>query len=170
VSLSDALTVRFQNVFKNYVATTLSIDVTSIIITGVTVTTRRMLSSGNGAGLRLLVSGVQLAYTILVSNTNEAITASKVASTNLDLTKDLTTNGYFGAYAVSSTLVPTPTANPTPAPTTFKSKTLPAGSIAAAVILTVLGALLIVGGTVFCFRMKQRKAAEAAESAVDDQI
>jgi hypothetical protein len=167
VSLSDAQTEKFQSVFKNYVATALNIQVTSIIVTEITVTTRRMLSSGNGAGLRLLVSGLQIAYTILVSNTNEAITASKVASTNLDLTRDLTTNGYFGAYAVSSTLVPAPTANPTPAPTTFKTKTLPAGSIAAAVILSILGAVLIVVGAVFCFRMKQRKD---EVSAGDDQI
>lgn len=142
----------------------MNIEKSSIIITGVTVTTRRMLSSGNGAGLRLLVSGVQLAYTILVSNSNEAITAAKVAGTNVDLTTSLIKNGYLGAYAVSSTLVPTPTASPTSAPI---SKTLPAGSIAAAVILSILGAVLIVGGAVFCFRMKQKKN---AESTADDRI
>lgn len=143
----------------------MNIDKTSIIITGVTATTRRMLSSGSGAGLRLLVSGVQIAYTIFVSNSNEAITAAKVAGTNLDLTASLTKNGYYGAYAVSSTLVPVPTATPTSAPIT--SKTLPAGSIAAAVILTIFGAVLIVGGAVFCFRMKQKKN---AESTGDDRI
>lgn len=157
------MTDKFQSVFKGYVAVTLSIDKTKISITSVTSTTRRVLSSGNGAGLRLLVSGVQLTYTILVSNSNEAITAAKVAGTNLDLTKSLIASGYTGAYAVSSTLLPAPTSSPTQAPT----KTLPAGSIAAAVILSVLGAVLIIGGAVFCFRRKQRKD---AESAADDRI
>lgn len=157
------MTEKFQTIFKGYIAVTLGIDKTHVTITGVTGTTRRVLSSKNGAGLRLLVSGVQLAYNILVSNSNEVITAAKVAGTNLDLTKSLVANGYSGAYAVSSTLLPAPTSSPTQAPT----KTLPAGSIAAATIFSVLGALLIIGGAIFCFRRKQRKD---TESAVDDRI
>lgn len=157
------MTDKFQSVFKGYVSQTLGIDTSLIAISSVTMTTRRMLSSGSAAKLRLLVSGVQIAYTILVTNTNEAITASKMSTTNLDLTKALNTSGYYGAYAVSSTLVPVPTAMPTMAP---GAKTLPAGSIAAAVILTIFGAVLIIGGTFFCFRMKQRKDAEAVDNRI----
>lgn len=103
----------------------------------------------------LLVDGVQILYEIVSVNTSPEIVLSKMSESHAILTTLLKTNGYANAVAVRTTEVP----QPTTAPTQIEIKrgiSLPAGSVAAAVILSVFAAAVIIAVIIFfiCRRKK----------------
>ena len=98
VSLATATSVAFQTTFIQKVADQIGQSANHVVITSVTATSRR----------KLLLAGVNIAYTVTVENTNPTILAQIITNNAAAFSQALTTAGY-------PTTVTTVSATPTSA-------------------------------------------------------
>ena len=158
VTLEEALTLAFQDLFIFYVTLELGLEANAVSIVGVFRTTSNLASFRRN----LLADGVQIFYEIKSVNTSPDIVLSKLSSTGSALTTLLNTNGYTNAVSISTTTAPSPTSAPTQAPQMKRSTGLPSGSVAAAVILTVFAAAVIIAASICALSRRRRQNATFA--------
>lgn len=113
----------------------------------------------------LLVDGVQILYGVVSVNTSPEIVLSKMSESHAILTALLQTNGYANAVSLRTTEVPQPTTAPTQTEIE-RGTALPAGSVAAAVILSVFAAAVIIA--VIIFFICRRKKLNATFANIED--
>ena len=99
---------------------------------------------------RSLVAGVSIVYLITTSNTDASTVTAQLVAGQSALTSALVA-GNYAVSGTSSGVVGTPTATPTAFPTRGPTKYIAAGSIAAAVILSVFGGVMIILASMYFF-------------------